>query len=352
MKGYVLEGINQAGWRDDIPMPTPAAGDIIVKPVIVAPCTSDVHILETMAYPTLKGKPMGHEVAGLVHEVGPGVTGFAPGDRVAMPATGVNWITPAVQDGYDKYEMISPYASTDPRLTGCFTEYFLVPQAELNLAKIPDGVTWEQAVACTDMATTAFEGVDWLHLKYGQTVVVYGIGAVGLLAISAAILKGAGRVIGIGSRPISREVAVQLGCSDLVDYREGNVVEQVLALNGGPVDAVIVCGGSNISALADALAMVRQGGFVSNVAVFMADTEFTVPNSTWQYGVADKTIRGVSTRGGRGFLERVLHLAEYGRFHPEKIVTHVFHGMEHIPEALAKMGGHDRTAIKPVVFFD
>jgi threonine dehydrogenase-like Zn-dependent dehydrogenase len=352
MRGYVLEGVNQAGWRDDLPKSDPGPGEILIQPVIVAPCTSDVHILETMAYPTLKGRPMGHEVAGLVAEVGPGVRLFQPGDRVAVPSAIVNWANPMIQEGYDKYDQLSSYFLDDPRLGGCFAEYFLVKEGDMNVARIPEGVTWEQAVICTDMGTTAFEGVNWLHLKYGQSVVVYGIGAVGLMAVSAAVLQGAGRIFGIGSREVTFQVAEELGASDLINYREGDVVAQVLERNGGPVDAVIVCGGADISAMSDAIKMVRQGGFVSNVAVFMHDKQFVIPNDAWQYGVADKTVRGVSTRGGRVFLERLMELCKYGRFHPEKIITHTFHGMDKIPEALEQMGGKDRTAIKPVVFFD
>ncbi|MDR2374717.1 MAG: alcohol dehydrogenase catalytic domain-containing protein [Bifidobacteriaceae bacterium] len=354
MRGYIFEDINKPAWRDDIPIPVPERDEIVIKPVIVAPCTSDVHILETGALPTLKGKPMGHEAAGLVHAIGPDVKLFKPGDKVAIPATAVDWCVPAVQNGYDKYIQLSPYSSPDPRLGGCFAEYMLVQQGDLNCAVIPDGVTWEQAVACTDMATTAFEGVEWLDLRFGQTVVVYGIGAVGQMALAAAALKGAARIIGIGSRPITFEVGAKMGGTDFIDYRNGDVVAQVLELNGGPVDAVITCGGGDISAMTDALRMVPNGGRVANVAFYAADSQWSVPTGadSWWWGLADKTVRGLTTRGGRGFLERLLLLAKYGRFHPEYIVTHTYHGMDHIPEALDKMGGHDRTAIKPVVFFD
>ncbi|MDR3070930.1 MAG: zinc-binding dehydrogenase [Propionibacteriaceae bacterium] len=352
MKGYVLEDINQASWRDDLPKPVAQDDEVVMQPVIVAPCTSDVHILETLAFPTMKGKPLGHEVAGIVHEVGSRVKDFKPGDRVAISAAAIDWERPEAQDGYGKYNMISPYASTDPRLMGCFAEYYLVPQADLNLAHIPDEVTWEQAVALTDMATTAFEGVEWLEIKYGETVVVYGIGAVGLMAVCAAVLKGAGRIIVIGSREVSFEVAKAYGATDFVNYRDGDVIEQVLTLNGGPVHAVVVCGGKGVSAISDAVQMVCLGGRVTNVAGHMADETFTMPNIAWGFGMSDKSIRSVMCRGGRANLERLLALVKYGRFDPSKIVTHVYHGMEHIPRALEQMGGRDRTAIKPAVFLE
>jgi threonine dehydrogenase-like Zn-dependent dehydrogenase len=291
-------------------------------------------------------------MAGLVHEVGTGIEDFKPGDRVAVPASIINWDLPMIQEGYNKYGQLSIYYDDDPRLGGCFAEYFLVKDGNMNIGHIPDSVSWEQAVILTDMATTAFEGVNWLNLKYGDTVVVYGIGPVGLMAVCAAVLKGAGRVFGIGSRQVCFDVAREYGATDLINYRDGDVVKQVLDKNGGPVDAAIVCGGSDISAITDAMKMIRLGGFVANVAVFMHDKEFVLPSDVWQYGTADKTLRGVSCRGGRAFMERLLSLVEFGRLHPEKMVTHTYHGMDKIAEALEQMGGKDRTAIKPVVFFD
>jgi threonine dehydrogenase-like Zn-dependent dehydrogenase len=351
MKGYILEGKSSALWKDDLPTPKAGPGEVVIKPVIVSPCTSDVHILETMVFPSMKGKALGHEVAGLVHDVGPGVRDFKPGDRVAVPSVIGDWNIPAIQEGYDKYAGFNPYFGTDPRLQGCFVEYYLVMQADMNLAHIPDTVSWEQAVTLTDMATTAFEGVNWLNLKYGDTVVVYGIGPVGLMAVCGAVLHGAGRIFGIGSRQVCFDVAREYGATDLINYRDGDVVTQVLEKNGGPVDAAIVCGGSNISAVADAMKMVRPGGTVTNVAAFMHDKEFVLPNDVWGYGVTDKTLRSVMVRGGRAFMERLLALVSFGRLRPEKMVTHTYHGMEHIAEALEKMGGKDRNAIKPVVFF-
>ena len=352
MRGYVLVDKGKAEWRDDLPVPQAEIGEVVIKPVIVAPCTSDVHILETMAFPFLKGKALGHEIAGIIHQVGPGVRDFKIGDRVAVPSNIMNWKVPIIQDGYDKYVSLNAYTHNDPRLGGCFADYFLVMDADMNVAHIPDSVSWEQAVVLTDMGTTAFESVDLLDIKYGQTVVVYGIGAVGLMAICAALLKGAGRVFGIGSREVCFEVAKEYGATDLINYRDGNTISQVLERNGGPVDAVIVCGGSDISAVADAVQMVRFGGIVVNVAVFMHDSDFAMPNSAWGYGATDKTIRSVSTRGGRAFLERLLTLTQYGRLAPEKIISHTYHGIDNIGAALDQMGGKDRTAIKPVVYYE
>ncbi|MDR1212372.1 MAG: hypothetical protein LBK40_09100, partial [Spirochaetaceae bacterium] len=61
MKAYILEDRGKIIWKDNLPIPRQEPGEIVIKPVIVSPCTSDVHILETMAFPFMKGRALGHE---------------------------------------------------------------------------------------------------------------------------------------------------------------------------------------------------------------------------------------------------------------------------------------------------
>lgn len=349
MKGYVLVGLHNAQWMDGLQEPVLGPKDASIKPVIVAPCTSDVHLIETMAMPYMKGKALGHEVAGVVDEVGSEVKDFKPGDRVAMSSNMPKWDSLRVQEGYYKDESYSVYLDPAPGRHGAFAERYHVVDADMNLAHLPDEVTWEQAVVLTDMAATAFEGVRAADVNWGDTVVVYGIGAVGLIAISAAVLHGAGRIIGIGSRQVCFDVAKGLGASDLVNYRDGDPLDQVMRLtNGRPVDSVIVAGGTGNS-LASAIQMVKSGGIVSNVAVFMGEETIALP---YQAMMSEKTLKTVSCAAGRAAIEKLAAMVANGRFSPEKIVTHTYHGMEHIAKALDQMGGNDRSAIKPVVFFD
>ena len=85
----------------------------------------------------------------------------------------------------------------------------------MNLAHIPDSVTMEQAVMVPDMMCTAFEGVRALDVGFGESIAVLGIGPVGLMAVRAAVLHGAGRVFAIGSRKNCFEVAKEYGDSDM-----------------------------------------------------------------------------------------------------------------------------------------
>ena len=349
MKGLVLEDRNKLVWKNDLPEPRIGPHDAVIKPVIVAPCTSDVHIIETMFIPFVRGKAVGHELAGYITEVGSEVRDFKVGDRVAVSASMPNWRTLGVQDGFIKNHDLSIYMNPAPGRHGAFAEKFHVVDADLNVAHIPDGVSWEQAVILSDMATTAFEGVDQTHIKFGDTVAVLGIGAVGLMAVCGAVLKGAGRIFGVGSRPVCFEVGQAYGVTDPINYKEGDTADQILSKTGGkPVDAVIICGGRT-DIFTTALRIVKSGGTVTNLASFMDEESIQVP---LPFFFIDKCIKNILVHGGRVYMERLLSMVEAGRFQPEKIITHTYHGMEMIETALGQMSGRDRTAIKPVVFFE
>jgi len=352
MRGYILADIGKTMWSNDVPEPEMGPRDAIVKPVVVSPCTTDLHMINTMPLPFLKGKPMGHEMAGVVECVGSEVRDFKPGDRVAVPAGLQDWMNLDVQDGLLKFHDVSAYQNSDPKVGGVFAERFRAIDADLNIAHIPENVSWEQAVALTDMAATAFEAVNVMDIDYGDTVVILGIGAVGLMGVCAAKLKGAARIIGIGSRPVSIKVAWEYGATDIVSYKDGDVVEQVFALTGKPVDRVLVCGGASSDVIGQAMRMIKLGGIVVNLACFFDDQNFVIPGNTIGWGFLDKTLKTVQVRTGRRFMERLLDLVSYGRLKPELITTPVLHGMDRIPEALEMMGGNNREAIKPVIFFD
>ncbi|MDR1677088.1 MAG: alcohol dehydrogenase catalytic domain-containing protein, partial [Deltaproteobacteria bacterium] len=81
MKGYVLVDKNKAEWCLDLPEPVIGPYDAVIRPLVVAPCTTDVHLLETNAMPIIMGKAMGHEAVGIIEAVGAQVKDFSEGDR-------------------------------------------------------------------------------------------------------------------------------------------------------------------------------------------------------------------------------------------------------------------------------
>ncbi|MDK2986550.1 MAG: isopropanol dehydrogenase, partial [Clostridia bacterium] len=202
MKGFAMLSIGKVGW---IEVEKPKAGpfDAIVRPLAVAPCTSDIHTVFEGGLGELHNAVLGHEAVGEVVEVGSEVKDFKPGDKVVIPAITPDWRTLDVQRGYHQHSggMLAGYKFTVQK-PGVFAEYIHVNDADMNLAHLPDGISLEAAVMITDMMTTGFHGAELADIELGATVAVFGIGPVGLMAVAGAKLRGAGRIIAVGSRPV------------------------------------------------------------------------------------------------------------------------------------------------------
>lgn len=351
MKAYILKEKGRAEF-EDVPVPEIKPYDALVRTTAAAVCTTDIHLIKTAAWPAALGKVIGHESVGIVEKVGSEVKDFKPGDRVVIPSAGTDWHTPMAQYGEAKYyQNNNPYFSDDPAVQGNFSDYVRAIDADMRLAHIPDGVSDIQAVMVPDMAATGFTGIDRLNVRFGDTVLVLGIGPVGLMGVAAAALCGAGRIIAVGSRPNTVELARRYGATDIVDYKKGDILEQVMALIGGrPVDgALVASGGRPSDVLTTAMRAVKFGGCVACVSLFFDDESVTLPLDVWCQGSMDKFLTGVLCQDGRSFFERLLAMISYGRFAPSPLVTHVLHGWDKLEEGFELMRSGDRSVIKPVI---
>ncbi|MDR1677089.1 MAG: zinc-binding dehydrogenase [Deltaproteobacteria bacterium] len=350
MKAYAITGQGKTGWVD-LPPPTPGPLDVILKPTALCPCTSDIHIVDTLPpeYAHIIGRPLGHEGIGIVEEVGSEVKKFKAGDHVAGLGMFLDYRSEEAQAGLAQYDPFGSYPDRLYRFGGTFAEHIHVYDADANLALIPDNVTPIQAVMVTDMMSTPFTQAEQANIQYGDSVAVLGIGPVGLMGICAALLKGAGRVLAIGSRKACFDKAKIYGATDLINYHDGDLAEQVLEKNKGPVDVVLVCGGTS-SAIGDALRMVKQGGTISNVALFWGEENTVLRNQDWGYGcVQFKTITGTQVKGGSYFIKKLLNLVSYGRVDPSHLASQIFHGFDSIEKAYQAMSVKTPDLIKPVV---
>jgi threonine dehydrogenase-like Zn-dependent dehydrogenase len=345
-----MHAVGDVGW---IEKERPACGplDAIIRPTIVAPCSSDTHVSHGGSGPKSE-LILGHEAVGVVDEVGSQVRSFAPGDLVAVPCVTPDWLAPGVQTNRS--------FSHDTRALGSFkflgerdgvmADYFFVNLADANLARIPDGVSPEAALMTVDMMSTGFHGVELAGVGYGETVVVVGIGPIGLMAIAGAALRGAGRIIAVGTRPRAAEVAKSYGASEIVSYKAGPVDQQILQLTGG-VDRTIIAGG-NAETFAQAVRMTKANGVIANVNFFDVTETLSMAALDWGLGMADKDIRGGFCPGGAIRIQRLLDLIKYGRVDPTRLITHEFHGMDKLPEAFDLMDRKAPDLIKPIVYMD
>ena len=220
--------------------------------------------------------------------------------------------------------------------------------ADLNLAILPEGVSLGNGLMCTDMATTGFTGAETVN--FGDTVVVLGIGGVGLMAICGAALRGAGKIIAVGSRGVSIPLAYEYGASEVISYKDNNVTEYVLkATKGKGADVVIIAGGNDKS-FSDAIDMVRYGvGKVVNLKLFTGDGSMEIPKFSSGRGMSGKTVYMELGKGGRVRMERLLSMVKHKRFTPERLITHTFEGFENVEQALELMRDKGNTVIKTMI---
>lgn len=349
MKGYAMLKIGSSGW---IEKERPACGplDAVCRPLAVAICTSDIHTLWEGAIGERHNMILGHEGCAEVVEVGELVKDFKPGDRVLVPAITPDWNSLEAQAGYSMHSggMLAGWKFSNFK-DGVFAEYFHVNDADGNLALLPDNISTVDACMLSDMVPTGFHGVELADVQFGDTVLVIGIGPVGLMSVAGASLRGASRIIAVGTRPVCVEAARKYGATDFISYKNGPIARQVLDMTGGKgVDCVVIAGGDNDTFI-EAVEALKPGGKIGNVNYLGSGDTISIPRVAWGVGMGHKQINGGLMPGGRLRLEKLASLVSAGRLDLSPLSTHVFDGWQHIEEALYLMRDKPRDLIKPVV---
>ena len=351
MKGFAMLKIGEVGWVEkDVPACGPM--DAIVKPLAVAICTSDVHTVWEGAVGERHNMILGHEGCGEVVEVGSMVKDFKPGDRVLVPAITPDWNSLEAQAGYSMHSggMLAGWKFSNFK-DGVFSEFFHVNDADGNLAHLPSNINVVDACMLSDMVPTGFHGVELADVQFGDTVLVVGIGPVGLMSVAGANLRGASRIIAVGTRPNCVEAAKGYGATDFISYKNGTIEEQVLALTDGKgVDKAIIAGGS-VDTFSSVVKCLKPGGKIGNVNYLGSGDVIDIPRVEWGVGMGHKQINGGLMPGGRLRMEKLGALVASGRLDVSPLSTHVFEGWDKLPEALQLMKDKPADLIKPVVKF-
>src|SRR6478752_4078470 len=240
MRANVFQGPDKIGIQE-VPRPSAGAGEAVIRITLTTICGTDLHILRG-EYPVKPGLIIGHEPVGVIEELGLGVTGYNIGDRVLVGA-----ITPCgqchaclsgklSQCGHGSgYEAIGGWRFGNT-INGSQAEYLVVPNAQANLAKIPDGVTDEQVVLLADIASTGFGGAESAGIRIGDSVAVFAQGPIGLCASIGAKLMGATLIIGVDGDVNRLAMAKRMGADVVLDYRDVDIVAEVQRLTGGGAD--------------------------------------------------------------------------------------------------------------------
>jgi threonine dehydrogenase-like Zn-dependent dehydrogenase len=244
MKAVVFHGIGDIRF-EDVPEPAlQAPTDAIVRLTASAICGTDLHFIRGTVPGMKAGTVLGHEGVGIVEALGEDVRNLSIGDRVLIPSTIACGTCSYCRAGYTaQCDAANPHGKTagtafygGPATTGPFhglqAEKARVPFAHVNLFRLPDEISDDEAILLSDILPTGWFGADNAEIGEGDTVAVFGCGPVGLCAIAAAKLMGAGRVLAIDTVPDRLDEARKLG-AETIDFEREDPVEVVLRLTDG-----------------------------------------------------------------------------------------------------------------------
>ena len=262
MRHVIIEGPGRVVVADAPEPNVPGPRGAVVSVDATAICGSDLHFYDG-DIDLGPGIPAGHEFLGTVRAVGSDVRRFRPGDRVLTASVTGCGACDGCAQGDPVRCVDGPQVFGSGMLPAGQATAVAVPAADFQLLRIPDGMDDEAALLLTDNLSTGWAGAQRAEFAPGDTVVVLGLGAVGLCAVRSALTLGAGRVLAVDPVPGRRDRAVDSG-AEAVD---GPTVEAVLDATGGRGAAAVIDAVAHDATLDDALACVRAGGTVSVVGV-------------------------------------------------------------------------------------
>jgi alcohol dehydrogenase len=351
MRATVFRGVNDIRV-EEVPRPNAGIGEAVIRITLTTICGTDLHIVRG-EYPVQPGLVIGHEPVGVIDELGPGVTGYKVGDRVLVGA-----ITPCgqcraclsgqhSQCGHGEgYQPIGGWRFGNT-INGAQAEYLLVPYAQANLAKIPDGLTDEQVVLLADIASTGFSGAESGHVRIGDAVVVFAQGPIGLCATAGAKMMGASLVIGVDGDENRLKMARKMGADVVLNYRECDVLAEIRRLTGDGADVSIEALGTE-QTFESALRCLRPGGTLSSLGVYSGKLQ--LPYDAFAAGLGDHRIVTTLCPGGKERMRRLMMMVQSGRFDSTPLLTHRF-SLNDIVEGYRvfgeRSGGALKVAIKP-----
>ncbi len=303
MKAAVLHEFGQALQIEEVDIPTPGAGEILVKMQASGVCHTDLHAIEG-DWPVKPSPPFipGHEGVGLITAVGEGVTHVKEGDRV-----GVAWLYSACGHcthclgGWET--LCESQENSGYSVNGSFAEYVLANANYVGI--IPDSVDSVEIAPVLCAGVTVYKGLKMTEARPGDWVVISGIGGLGHMAVQYAIAMGL-NVAAVDIDDEKLEFAKKLGATVTVNAKNIDPGEYLKQEIGGAHGVLVTA----VSAIAfdQALSMVRRGGTV----VFNG-----LPTGDFPVSIFDTVLNGITIRGSivgtRLDLQESLNMAAAGK---------------------------------------
>ncbi len=340
MKAAVLETAPGGVHIEEIPVPEPRAGEVLIKVAGCGVCHTDLHVMKAeVAFPT--PAVMGHEISGVVAALGPGVTGPAVGTRVAsafiMPCGfctpcgagrddlcdsffAMNRLKGTLYDGTTRLRRRDGSPIAMYSMAG-LAEYSVVP--DTDVFPLADGLPLEESSVLGCAIFTAYGAVRHAgDLRGGERIAVVATGGVGINIIQIARAFGASQIIAVDVKDDKLEAATRLGATDVVNSTKTDAVARVRELTAGRgVDVAFEVLGIP-QTFTQAFEMIRDGGRM--VAVGIAPGKTTAPVEITRLVRRELRIAGSYGARTRADMPEIIRLAAQGVFRPETMVTQRF----------------------------
>lgn len=365
MKAAVLYELGEPLRLEEVSLQPPGPGEVRVRVMAAGVCHSDLHAINgDLPVPT--PVVLGHEGAGVVEEVGPGVTSVAPGQAVVLswiPACGrcpyCRLGRPDLCDAAFELYFSGTLYNGSVRLeragqpinhflaTSCFAEAAVVPEA--GVVPIPEGVPLERAALVGCAVTTGYGAVvHTARVTPGSSVAVLGCGGVGLNLIQTAALAGAHPIIALDVVPAKLELARRFGATETVDLQgSDDPITPVLDLTGGlGVDYAVEAVGRP-GTIEAAYGMARKGGTVVVVGVAAPHEEIAL--NAFSLPSHSKVLTGswYGRSNPRVDIPRILELYRAGRLNLDDLISRV-RSLDEVNQALddLRSGQLARTVLR------
>jgi alcohol dehydrogenase len=315
----------------------PKMGEVLVRIRAAGLCHSDLSVING-SRPRPMPMALGHEAAGEVVEVGPGVTDLKPGDHVVcafVPSCGhclpCQEGRPALCEpgaaangpgtllsGEKRLHKDGTYIHHHLGISG-FAEYAVV--ARNSLIKVDPEIPFDE-VALFGCAVMTGVGavVNTARVPVGSSVAVVGLGGVGLSAILGALVAGARRIIAVDVNPDKLKTALELGATDAFDARDPEVVQKIREATGGGVEFAFETAGA-VAAMQTAFAITRRGGTTVTAGLPHPDHQLSFPQVL--LAAEERTIKGsyVGSCVPSRDIPRFIELYKQGRLPVNRLLT-------------------------------
>ena len=364
MRAAVLREVGQPLGVEEIELADPKQNEVLVRIVASGVCHSDLHRIHGN-YPSPLPMVMGHEGAGVVEQLGPGVSGLEVGDHVVLSiGPYCNTCIRCGNGDFSLCELREPARASGGLLDGTsrmskggetithqsfvssFAEYAVVPETgAIPIRK--DAPLDKVALVCCGVTTGVAAVFNDAQVEPGARVAVFGSGGVGLNVVQAAALSGAEQVIAVDLLDSKLRLAEQFGATHTVNASEGDPVEAVRELSGGGVDYSFEVIGIPQVAL-QALGSLRAGGACFVLGVMPNDAVLEIP--WWQLmgGRQQLQFSGFGAARPRADIPRIVNLYMAGKLKLDELVSHTL-PLDEINTAfdLMERGESTRTLIYP-----